>query len=219
MKTIKTLETLKGKKRLLIEQLMKQGITDELVLEAINYLPREEFIPSTFINSVYENTALPIECRQTISQPYTVAFMTQLLEVKNNDKILEIGTGSAYQASILYLLGADVYTIERHELLYQKAIEKFAKFEFDIHAFLGDGTLGLPEHAPYDSIIITAAAPEIPENLVKQLKINGRMVVPVGDLHSQEMILLIRSDEKEYIYQKHGSFKFVPMIGENGWEE
>lgn len=205
------------KRRQLVDLLKRRGINDERVLNAIATLPREYFVSSTFQNRAYEDNALPIDCNQTISQPYTIAFMTQLLKVNEGDRVLEIGTGSGYQASILFLLGAKVFTIERIPELYHKSIEKFKYFGFNINTRLGDGTIGWKEFAPYDGIIVTAAAPKIPQTLIEQLAIGGRLVVPVGDKVSQAMHLIIKKDENNYIEEKIDRFKFVPLIGKEGW--
>lgn len=205
------------KRRQLVELLKRRGINDERVLEAIAALPREYFVSSAFQNRAYEDNALPIDCNQTISQPYTIAFMTQLLKVKEGDRVLEIGTGSGYQASILYLLGANIFTIERIRELYLKSIERFKYFGFNINSRHGDGTIGWKEFAPYDGIIVTAAAPKVPQPLIEQLAIGGRLVVPVGDKTSQAMHLVIKKDENNFTEEKIDRFKFVPLIGKEGW--
>lgn len=206
------------KKEELIHTLYKKGIQDKNILEAIYTLPRELFIPAMFQNLAYEDRAVPILDNQTISQPYTVAFQTMLLDIKIGDKVLEIGTGSGYQASVLHLLGAEVYTIERIKNLFDFSNSMFEKLEIKVSSYLGDGTIGLETHQPYDKIIVTAAAPKIPINLVKQLKINGLLVIPVGDLEFQKMSLVTRVSDQEYKEEFHGDFKFVPLIGEEGWQ-
>lgn len=207
-----------SKKEELIHTLYKKGIQDKNILEAIYTLPREFFIPAMFQNLAYEDRAVPILDNQTISQPYTVAFQTMLLKINKGDKVLEIGTGSGYQASVLYLLGAEVYTIERIENLFNFANSMFEKLEIKVNSFYGDGTLGLEEFQPFDKIIVTAAAPKVPINLVKQLKINGLLVLPVGDLETQKMSLVTRTSQENYTEQFFGDFKFVPLIGEDGWK-
>ncbi|MDQ1265811.1 MAG: protein-L-isoaspartate(D-aspartate) O-methyltransferase [Bacteroidota bacterium] len=202
----------------LLSHLRKRGI-DEDVLTAMNQVPRELFIPHDFIKNSYEDIALPIDCNQTISQPYTVAFMTSLLKIQIDDKVLEIGTGSGYQASILYLLGARVFTVERIRELHENAKKKFIELGFKIISRYGDGTLGWKEFAPYKCIIVTAAAPKLPEILKQQLDIGGRLVVPVGGKNSQSMYLIERKGENDYAEFRHDSFKFVPLIGKEGWEE
>lgn len=211
-----------AKKEELIKTLYSKGITNPKILEAIYNLPRELFIAPMFANLAYEDRAVPIDENQTISQPYTVAFMTNLLNIQPNDKVLEIGTGSGYQALVLFLLGADVYTIERIENLSQFANNMFEKIGLDqskpdIKTFLGDGTIGLEQYAPYDKIIVTAASPKVPINLVKQLKINGLLVLPIGDMETQQMCLITRISQDEYKEEYFGNFKFVPLIGQDGW--
>lgn len=206
------------KKEELIHTLYKKGITDKNILEAIFTLPRELFIPPMFQNLAYEDRAVPILDNQTISQPYTVAFQTMLLNIQKGDKVLEIGTGSGYQASVLHLMGAEVYTIERIENLYNFANSMFDKLEIKVNTFYGDGTIGLEEFQPFDKIIVTAAAPKIPVNLVTQLKINGLLVIPVGDLEFQKMSLVTRTSLENYTEQYYGDFKFVPLIGQDGWQ-
>lgn len=207
-----------SKKEELIHTLYKKGIQDKNILEAIFTLPRELFIPAMFQNLAYEDRAVPILDNQTISQPYTVAFQTMLLNIDKGDKVLEIGTGSGYQASVLHLLGAEVYTIERIKNLYDFANSMFEKLEIKVNSFYGDGTLGLEEYQPFEKIIVTAAAPKVPANLVKQLKINGLLVIPVGDLETQKMSLVTRTSKENYTEQFFGDFKFVPLIGEDGWQ-
>jgi protein-L-isoaspartate(D-aspartate) O-methyltransferase len=206
------------KKEELIHTLYNKGITDKNILEAIFTLPRELFIPAMFQNLAYEDRAVPILDNQTISQPYTVAFQTMLLNIQKGDKVLEIGTGSGYQASVLHLMGAEVYTIERIENLYNFANSMFEKLEIQVNSYLGDGTIGLEEFQPFDKIIVTAAAPKIPVNLVTQLKINGLLVIPVGDLEFQKMSLVTRTSQDNYTEQYYGDFKFVPLIGQDGWQ-
>jgi len=203
----------------LVKTIRGKGIKDERVLEAVRFLPRELFISNSLLHRAYEDTALPIEDNQTISQPYTVAYMTELLQVNEGDKILEIGTGSGYQSTLLYLLGANVYSVERIRSLYDNCKAMFAELGVKANLRIGDGSLGWSEKAPFDSIIITAAAPEIPTKLILQLKIGGRMVVPVGDKRYQDMYLVTRFDEEQYNSEKLDSFKFVPLIGRNGWTE
>ncbi len=202
----------KGLRKLLIEQIRKKGITDEVVLEAMGRVPRHAFMDSGFINFSYKDSAFPIGAGQTISQPYTVAFQTQLLELKPHEKILEIGTGSGYQAAVLYEMGANVYTIERQRELYVKSQQLLNQLGCKLHFFYGDGYAGLPAYAPFDKILITAGATEIPEALVQQLKVGGRMVIPVGDDERQEMTLVVKKSESEIDVSRHGSFAFVPFL-------
>jgi len=201
-----------GLRRRLVEALKIKGIKDENVLEAIGKVPRHLFMDSTFIQFAYKDQAFPIAAGQTISQPYTVAFQTLLLEVNKNDKVLEIGTGSGYQAAILAEMGAKVFTVERQRELYLKVIQLLPRLGYNPFIFLGDGYKGLPTYGPFDRIIVTAAAPEIPEELKIQLKTGGRMVIPVGNESRQEMYLIRKVSEDEFIIEKHGSFVFVPLL-------
>ena len=202
----------RGKRKKLVEELIRKGITDEDVLRAINKVPRHDFMDPAFLNHAYIDKAFPISSGQTISQPYTVAVQTQLLQVKKRDKILEIGTGSGYQAAILAEMGAKVYTIERYRELYLKAQAIFLSLGYNADFFYGDGYAGKPQYGPFDGIIITAATAEIPEKLPKQLKTGGRLVVPIGNTISQVMTLVIRTGEDSFEYSSHGSFVFVPLL-------
>jgi protein-L-isoaspartate(D-aspartate) O-methyltransferase len=202
----------RGKRKKLVEELRRKGITDEGVLNAINKVPRHDFMDPAFLNHAYVDKAFPISSGQTISQPYTVAVQTELLQVKKRDKILEIGTGSGYQAAILAEMGAKVYTIERYRELYLKAQRTLTSLGYTADFFYGDGYDGKPQYGPFDGIIITAATPEIPEKLPPQLKIGGRLVVPVGNNTSQVMTLVIRKGKDEFEYSSHGSFVFVPLL-------
>ena len=172
-------------RKAMVELLRKRGIKDENVLRAMEKVPRHLFVPEAFIHYAYEDSALPIGFYQTISQPYTVALMTEALEVKPGDKILEVGTGSGYQAAILAEMGAKVFTIERFEELLKTALETLSKLGYNVIGMVGDGSIGWSEFAPYDGIIVTAAAPKIPKSLVNQLKVNGHLVIPIGDLEVQ----------------------------------
>lgn len=203
----------------LVSSLRKKGIRDEKVLKVFNKVPREFFVDAGFKNRAYEDTALPINCMQTISQPYTVAYMTGLLDIHAGDKVLEIGTGSGYQAVILFLLGADVFTIERHSELVKIARLKFEKLEIGINSFVGDGSQGLEEFCPFDKIIVTAASPKIPDSLINQLGIGGLMVIPIGQKHWQTMHLIIRKTKNYFDDIQKDTFRFVPLIGEEGWKE
>jgi protein-L-isoaspartate(D-aspartate) O-methyltransferase len=200
-----------GLRRRLVEHIRDKGITQQSVLEAIGAVPRHLFMDSSFVEFAYQDKPFPIGSGQTISQPYTVAFMTELLEVQKGHKILEVGTGSGYQACVLLQLGARVYSIERQKQLYQKTRAFLPTIGYRPHLFFGDGYKGLPSFMPFDSIIITAGAPDIPESLLPQLKTGGRMVVPVGD-QIQTMIRIIRVSEDEYLREEHGTFRFVPML-------
>ena len=207
-------DTLKhrGKRNLLADTLIAKGITDKLVIEAIKKVPRHLFLDSSFEDHAYQDKAFPIGAEQTISQPYTVAFQSQLLEVKPNDVILEIGTGSGYQTAVLLQLGARVFTIERQSQLFKKNKLFFPKMGIrPKKAILGDGYKGYQEEAPYDGIIVTAGAPIVPKPLLAQLKIGGRLVIPVG-VEDQIMTLFVRKSELEFEKQEFGSFKFVPLL-------
>ena len=201
-----------NQRRLLVEGIRQKGIRDKAVLEAIGRAPRQAFMDSRYLNFSYEDSAFPIGADQTISQPYTVAFQTQLLEVKPGDKVLEIGTGSGYQAAILAELGADVYTIERYHELHIKSQQLLNDLNYKIRLFYGDGHEGLPDYAPFDKILVTAAATEIPETLVQQLKIGGRMVIPIGGNFGQDMTLVVKTSETETDVTYHGAFVFVPFL-------
>lgn len=207
----------KQRRKRLVETLREKGIEDERVLAAFNMVPRHLFVDTALEHRAYNDTALPIGKEQTISQPYTVARQTELLEVMPGEKVLEIGTGSGYQAAILCELGAQVYSIERHKELYERARAILRDLGYDVQLKLGDGTLGWSAYAPYDAIVVTAGAPVVPDDLVDQLNINGRLVVPVGDEKSQSMVRIIKIREDEYEKEQYRDFKFVPLIGEKGW--
>lgn len=200
----------------LVDLLKTKGITDEAVLNAINTIPRHYFLDSAFDKIAYEDRAFPIDADQTISQPYTVAYQTQLLEVKRNEKILEIGTGSIYQSTVLAEMGARVFTIERQKKLYDNQKHYFFKSKYlNIKFFYGDGFEGLPTFAPFDKIIITAAAPFIPPKLVAQLKIGGYMVIPLDDTENgfQRMLRITKQADGSTIEEAFENFSFVPMLG------
>ena len=203
-----------GLRNQLAKVLEEKGITNKKVLEAIKKIPRHLFLDSSFEAFAYQDKAFPIGSEQTISQPYTVAFQSELLEIKKGDKILEIGTGSGYQTAVLCLLGATVYSIERQIKLFKKTVNFLPTLEIGIrpkHLSTGDGYKGLPEFAPFDSIIVTAGAPEIPKPLMAQLKIGGRLVIPVGE-EIQIMTLLIRKNETQFEKHEFGDFRFVPLL-------
>jgi protein-L-isoaspartate(D-aspartate) O-methyltransferase len=203
----------KGLRKQLVDLIRKKGITDERVLQAVLDIPRHYFIDSAFDQIAYEDRAFPIAEGQTISQPYTVAYQTQLLEVKPHEKILEVGTGSAYQAVVLAVMGAQVYTIERQKQLYDhnKQFGYLRNFP-SIRYFYGDGYQGLPTYAPFDKIIVTAAAPAIPDKLVEQLKPGGKMVIPVGEGRVQQMLRIIKDAEGAIQEEIYDDFSFVPML-------
>lgn len=200
-------------RRKLVEQLSAKGIRDEQILNAIGTLPRHFFLDKAFEEWAYQDKPFPIGNEQTISQPYTVAYQTSLLEVKKRDKILEIGTGSGYQAGILAMLGARVYTIERQELLYRRAKKLLDQLQLgNIRCYLRDGYKGLAEFAPFDKILVTAGAPEIPEPLLLQLKVGGQLVIPVGE-KAQKMLRLTRLNKAGDVEtEKFADFKFVPFL-------
>lgn len=204
----------KGLRRQLIDELRLKGIKDENVLNAMNLLPRHFFLESAFEELAYSDKAFPIDNEQTISQPYTVAFMTSLLDVRKKQKILEIGTGSGYQAALLSILGARVYTVERQEILFNKAKILLKKLGLGVvKCFFGDGSTGLPDFEPYDRIIVTAGvAQSVPEELKKQLVIGGIMVVPIGDAAKQKMYKIIRHDIDSFEEIQTDSFRFVPFL-------
>lgn len=208
----------KGMRRQLIKEVASKGITDKQVLNAMMTLPRHFFFDPIFVEHAYEDKAFPIGEGQTISQPYTVAFQSELLEVNPGDKILEIGTGSGYQAAILLMLGASVYTIEYNQKLYQHTREFLPTIGYKPNFFHGDGSKGLPTHAPYDGIIVTAGAPTVPEDLVNQLKIGGRLVIPVGTGKTQVMYKYTKIAENKITKKAYNHFSFVPLRGEKGWK-
>jgi len=204
----------------LVDEITRKGITDLAVIRAIGIVPRERFIEKTMHHMAYKDVALPIGYDQTISQPYTVAFMTQLLSIKRPGmKILEIGTGSGYQAAVLFEMNADVYSIERNLDLHHRATKLFDKIGIRVHAKYGDGTIGWKEFAPFDGIIVTAGSPIIPKNLKEQLIIGGSMIIPVGDRSSQKLYLLTKISESEFDSEVIPEFSFVPLIGREGWKK
>lgn len=201
-----------GRRVKLVELLREKGIKNEKVCEAIQKVPRHLFLDSSFEDYAYQDTAFPIAADQTISQPFTVAFQTELLEIVPGEKVLEVGTGSGYQAAVLLEMGAKVYTIERQHELFTITKKLFSKLGYrpKIMAF-GDGYLGMPTYAPFSKIIVTAGAPYIPDALLAQLEVGGKMVIPVGD-QEQEMILLTRISPTDFKRKNYGKFKFVPLI-------
>ncbi|MCD4682794.1 MAG: protein-L-isoaspartate(D-aspartate) O-methyltransferase [Bacteroidales bacterium] len=202
----------KGLRKQLVNLIRSKGIQDEAVLEAIETVPRHLFMDSSFIAFAYEDKPFPIGSGQTISQPYTVAFQTELLEVKKGDKILEIGTGSGYQACILMEMGGRVYTIERQKNLYLKTKNLLPGLGYKPKLFsYGDGYKGMPNEAPFDKILVTAGAPTLPDDLIDQLKPGGIIVIPVGS-GIQNMKRIIKTDEINYIEEDHGTFRFVPLL-------
>ncbi len=201
-----------GQRKLLVSKLKSLGIKNKKVLNALNRVPRHLFMDPGLISHSYKNLAYPIESGQTISQPYTVAFQTELINCKEGDKVLEIGTGSGYQTAILSYLGFDVFTIERDVTLFKKSSLIFKNLSIKIKKNLfADGYLGLIDSAPFDAIIVTAAAKEIPKNLMNQLKVGGRIVIPIGE-DSQTMFRFTRIEKSKYKREEFGQFKFVPMV-------
>ena len=205
----------KGLRQKLVDNLISKGIKNEAVLEAISTIPRHWFMDSSFLDHAYQDKAFPIAANQTISQPYTVAYQTELLEVEPNHKVLEIGTGSGYQTAVLCLLEADVYSIERQLELFKKTSLFLPKIGYVAKRLIfGDGYKGLKEEAPFDRILVTAGAPFVPKPLLAQLKVGGRLVIPVGE-EEQVMTLYIRSGQKNFEKHEFGNFKFVPMLEDN----
>ncbi|WP_016988771.1 protein-L-isoaspartate(D-aspartate) O-methyltransferase [Flavobacterium sp. ACAM 123] len=201
-----------GLRNQLVSVLQQKGITDVTVLDAIKKIPRHLFLNSSFEDYAYQDKAFPIAAGQTISQPYTVAFQSQLLKIKKEHKVLEIGTGSGYQTAVLCLMGAKVYSVERQNELFKQTSILLPKLGIrPKHLSFGDGYKGLPSYAPFDSIIVTAGAPFIPQPLMAQLKIGGRLVIPLGD-EVQIMTLLIRVNATQFEKHELGEFKFVPLL-------
>lgn len=207
----------KGMRRSLVRILKEKGITDDMVLNAIGKVPRHYFFDQVFEGHAYQDKAFPIGEGQTISQPYTVAFQTSLLEVKPKAKILEIGTGSGYQACVLQELGVNLFTIEYNKVLYSRTKVFLPKMGYRPKFFVGDGSKGLKAHAPYDGILVTAGAPTVPDALVKQLKIGGKLVIPVGDKSTQKMLRITKTAEENIEQEEFNNFSFVPLLGDKGW--
>ena len=208
----------KGLRKQLVDELSGKGIKDSKVLDMINEIPRHLFMDNAFIQFAYKDKAFPIGAGQTISQPFTVAFQTELLQLKPYEKVLEVGTGSGYQAAVLIGLEANVYTIERQKELFVKTKEFLPDLGYNCNFYYGDGYKGLDKFAPFDKIIVTCGAPKIPEDLIKQLKVGGRMVAPIGSGDVQVMHLIEKISETENRITTHGRFSFVPMLNnrENG---
>lgn len=209
------------KRRELVEQLHRLGIKDKNVLKALNTVKRELFVGEEFKRFAYDNNALPISSNQTISQPYTIAFMTELLAVKKGDSILEVGTGSGYQAAILCEMDADVYSVERLEELSVQAKALLDKLNYKVKIKCDDGSMGWKEYSPFDGIIVTAGSPKVPKSLTDQLNINGRLVIPVGDRSSQRLVHVRKVKTKDnkikLLKDQYKDFRFVPLLGEEGW--
>jgi len=206
-------------RRDLADSLSMKGIDDIYVLKAIGEVPRHKFVPDPLKHLAYNDAALPIGFGQTISQPYTVAFMTAALKLKPNSKVLEIGTGSGYQAAILYNMGMKVYSIERQLDILHNTQKLFDKIGIRVYTKFGDGTLGWNEFAPYNGIIVTAGSPSVPPPLMKQLDIGGKLVIPVGNKDSQILKIITKTGEDQFTTEEIPEFKFVPLIGREGWKD
>lgn len=202
----------KGLRKKLVDLLRSKGIENERVLAAINQVPRHLFLDNAFVKFAYQDQAFPIGDDQTISQPFTVAYQSQLLQTERGQKVLEIGTGSGYQSCVLLELGVKVFSIERHRSLHQKSKKQLAAMGYAPRLFFGDGYQGLPAFAPFDRILITAAAPYVPEALKEQLKVGGMMVIPLGEGDKQQMQRITKVSATEYEVERFGDFSFVPML-------
>jgi len=208
----------RGLRQKLVKKLAEKGIKDERVLAAIQKVPRHVFFENALLEHAYQDKAFPIGEGQTISQPYTVAFQSEKLEIKPGDKVLEIGTGSGYQACVLVEMGASVYTIEYNRKLYDTTRELLPQMGYKPHFFYGDGSKGLPAKAPFDKIIVTAGAPIVPSALTEQLTDGGILIIPVGDREKQVMVR-IRKKQGELLREEFANFAFVPLLGESGWKK
>lgn len=208
-----------ARQRMVQEQLVGRGLRDRAVLRAMNTVPREHFVPPKYLRQAYSDSPIPIAAKQTISQPYVVALMCAMLQLKPQDRVLEIGTGSGYAAAVLSRIVQAVYTVERHKELVTYARQRLAELGYDnVHVRQGDGTLGWPEHAPYDGIVVAAGGPHVPLSLRRQLALNGRLVMPVGKQRKQRLVRVVRKGENKFSQEQLGSVRFVPLIGEEGWE-
>ncbi len=207
----------RGMRKALIRILTEKGIDDHRVLQAINNVPRHFFFEKAFLEHAYQDKAFPIGEGQTISQPYTVAFQTQQLQIQPGERILEIGTGSGYQACVLLEMGAEVHTIEYNKVLFLKTKRFLPKMGYTPQFYYGDGSKGIPTQAPFDKIIVTAGAPTVPASLIKQLKRNGILIIPVGNNKKQKMVKLTKASENKLIKKAFDNFSFVPLLGEEGW--
>jgi len=208
----------RGLRKSLVKLVAKKGISDSRVLDAIGKVPRHYFFEPAFLEHAYQDKAFPIGEGQTISQPYTVAFQTQLLNLKAGDKVLEIGTGSGYQACVLLEIGAKVFSIEYNKNLHDISRKKLALMGYKAKFKHGDGSLGWPSMAPFDKIIVTAGAPTIPKQLIDQLKIGGVLVIPVGDEEKQKMLKITKEGAHKLVKEEHDYFCFVPLVGQEGWK-
>jgi len=209
------------RERMVATQIEARGITDPLVLDAMRAVPRERFVPASMARFAYDDGPLPIGKGQTISQPYIVAVMTAAVRIKPGERVLEIGTGSGYGAAVLARIAGEVYTVERVEALAETARRRLATLGYDnVHVLEGDGTLGWPEHAPYEAILVTAGGPRVPKALLHQMAVGGRLIMPVGtDLHGQRLVRVTRTDSHEYDHENLEAVAFVPLIGAEGLPE
>lgn len=209
----------RGLRKKLVKIITEKGIQNHGVLDAIGKIPRHFFFDNAFIEHAYQDKAFPIGEGQTISQPYTVAFQTELLDPKDGDKVLEIGTGSGYQACVLLELGVKLFSIEYNKVLYDRTRKKLPTMGYRPILKNGDGSLGWPLHAPFDGILVTAGAPVVPDALKEQLAIGGRLIIPVGDNTKQKMLRITRTTEEEYQTEEFDYFSFVPLLGKQGWNK
>ena len=207
----------RGLRKGLVKIITEKGIKDPGVLAAVGKVPRHFFFDKAFLEHAYQDKAFPIGEGQTISQPYTVAFQTEKLEINPKDKVLEIGTGSGYQACILLEMGVQLYTIEYNEVLYQRVKKFLPSMGYKPHFFLGDGSRGIPHKAPFDKILVTAGAPSVPKALIEQLNTGGKLIIPVGDKNTQQMLLLEKLPDNKIRKTRFDYFSFVPLLGEQGW--
>lgn len=210
----------KAREQMVEKQLRNRGIRDSATLNAMRQVPREDFVPRRLRNFAYQDGALPIGDGQTISQPYIVALMTEALELSDRDRILEVGTGSGYSAAILSCIAAEVHTVERNVGLAGQADARLQKLGYDVHVHYADGSLGWPEDEPYNAIVVTAGSPDVPDDLLKQLTVNGRMVIPVGSTPREQILYRIRKVSEDKTEKENlGGVLFVPLVGEAGWDE
>lgn len=207
----------KGLRNQLVQEVEQKGITNKEVLKALETVPRHLFMDNAFISFAYKDQAFPIAAGQTISQPFTVAYQTELLHIQKGEKILEVGTGSGYQTCVLLELGAKVFSIERQKILYEKVKTFLPSLGYNAKLFYGDGYKGLPTFAPFDKILVTAGAPFIPEELIKQLKVGGILVIPVGDDGGQTMTTIVKTSANTFEKTELQKFRFVPLLGDKAW--
>ncbi len=208
----------KGMRRLLVKKIKSKGISDPRVLEAVEMVPRHAFLDNAFQEHAYQDKAFQIGEGQTISQPYTVAFQTELLQAKPGDRVLEIGTGSGYQCSILVAMGVQVFSVEYNRTLHRRAKAVLRQLGYQATLRQGDGSLGWPDYASYDGIVVTAGAPTVPEALIDQLAEGGRLVIPVGDRKRQEMLRFTKGPDGQLKRESFQGFSFVPLLGKDGWK-